>query len=298
MTEPREFTLTQLQQMLNSDKEAMANNYISQNIAIARRIPVALVRRQFNHGPLMMPEMRILILKQGWVEPIVNLTPHHFESGDLIFLGRNGIVQLDNAAEDVIGMGLSISDDLFSLAVGSHIPEAFDGHLRDFHLQLGPHDIEFLDSIHQLLYLNTRDEGHSAQVTLHLISTFLWHVNHLWTQQEVVKRQMLSHEQRIFSDFIQLVNRHAPREHQVEFYASKLCLSPRYVSTLIKKVSGRAPKEWIDEALLTHIKVQLMHSDKTVAQISNDTNFPNPSFFSKFFKRLTGKTPQVYRLSK
>lgn len=295
MAEPRQFSLTQLQQILNSDDESQANNYISQNIAIARYIPFSLIKRKFIHGPLMMPEMRILILRQGWVEPTINLTPRHFEQGDLVFLGRNGIVEMGRASDDVLGMGLSISDDLFSLAVGSRLPEAFDGHLRDFHIRLQPRDIEFLDSIHHLLYLNTREEVHSAQVTLHLISSFLWHVNHLWTQHEAMKQRTLSHEQRIFSDFIQLVNRHAPSEHQVDFYASKLCLSPRYVSTLIKRVSGRAPKEWIDEALLTHIKIQLIHSDKTVAQISDETNFPNPSFFSKFFKRLTGQTPLEYR---
>ena len=298
MAEPRHFSLSQLQQILNSDDGSLVNNYISQNIAIARHIPFSLIKKQFKQGPLMMPEMRILIVKQGWVEPIVNLTPHHFEEGELVFLGRNGIVEVECASEQVMGMGLSISDDLFTLAVGSRIPEAFDGHLRDFHFQLSSLDLDFLDNIHHLLYLNTREDGHSAQVTLHLISTFLWYVNHLWMKCEAMQRRTLSHEQRVFSDFIQLVNRHALSEHHVDFYASKLCLSPRYVSTIIKRVSGRAPKEWIDEALLTHIKIQLIHSDKTVAQIADDTHFPNPAFFCKFFKRLTNQTPLEYRLTK
>ena len=70
------------------------------------------------------------------MEPTINLTPRHFEQGDLVFLGRNGIVEMGRASDDVLGMGLSISDDLFSLAVGSRLPEAFDGHLRDFHIRL------------------------------------------------------------------------------------------------------------------------------------------------------------------
>ena len=62
----------------------------------------------------------------------------------------------------------------------------------------------------------------------------------------------------------------------------------------MKKVSGKAAKEWIDEAITTRIKVELKHSDKSIAQIAYDLNFPNPSFFSKYFKRMTGMTPHEY----
>ena len=54
----------------------------------------------------------------------------------------------------------------------------------------------------------------------------------------------------------------------------------------------------IDRALITQAKVLLRHSDKSVAQISEDLNFPNPAFFSKYFKRLTAMTPLEYREGK
>ena len=81
----------------------------------------------------------------------------------------------------------------------------------------------------------------------------------------------------------------------VEYYASQLCMAPRYFSTLIRGVSGKPPKEWIDDSLLTQVKIELKYTDKTIAQISDDNNFPTPSFFSKFFKRLTGMTPMEYK---
>lgn len=296
----------QLQQLLSSADETLdgrsssqnallVDNYISQNLAISRKINPRLVFSQFKNGPMLMPEMRVLIVKQGWVEPTINLKPYHFEAGELIFVGRNGIIDIHQVSDNVHGLGFSLSDDLFSLAVGDHLPKAFDGHLRDFHFHLSPDEFDFLDRIHHLLYNDMHQKEHSAQVTLSLISSFLWYINQLWRQREAITRQAQTHDQRIFSDFIQLVNRDAPRQHQVEYYASQLCLSPRYVSTLIRQVSGRPPKEWIDEALLTHIKIELKHSDKTVAQIADETNFPNPSFFSKFFKRLAGMTPLAFR---
>jgi len=85
------------------------------------------------------------------------------------------------------------------------------------------------------------------------------------------------------------------QEHNLSFYANRLCLSPRYLGTLIGKASGRGAKEWIDEALTTTIKVDLRHTSKPLKQIAIDMQFPNMSFFSKFFKRMTGMTPIEYR---
>jgi AraC-like DNA-binding protein len=120
-------------------------------------------------------------------------------------------------------------------------------------------------------------------------------VDYLWSRHEEANRLSQTREQRLFADFIQLVNKDAVREHQIDYYASRLCLSARYMSTLIKKVSGHAAKDWIDDALVTHAKIALKHSNKSVAQISEELNFPNPSFFSKFFRRMTSMTPGEYR---
>jgi YesN/AraC family two-component response regulator len=75
-----------------------------------------------------------------------------------------------------------------------------------------------------------------------------------------------------------------------------MCLADRYLGTIIRQASGVTAKEWIDRALVTRIKVELKHSDKTIAQISDDLLFPNPSFFSKYFKRLTGMTPLEFKM--
>jgi hypothetical protein len=127
MTEPRTFTLTQLKHLLAENDDQLVGNYISQHLAIARRIELSAVEQQFRQGPLKMPEMRMLIVKKGWVEPIINLTSHHLEAGELIFLAPNGIVQLDNAAADVRGMGLSMSDDLFRWLLATTSPKHSTG---------------------------------------------------------------------------------------------------------------------------------------------------------------------------
>lgn len=297
MDELKHFSLTHLKQLLENNDEGFVDNYISQNLVVARNVQLSLIKSQFEQGALQMPEMRILMIKKGWVAPIINMTPRHFEVGDLVFLGPNGIVQFSSADEDVHGIGISMTDELFGLAIGNLIPKAFDGHLREFHFHLEPNEMEFLDHIHHLIYINTRAQEQSSQVTLHLLSSFLWYVDYLWSRHEEANRQSQTREQRLFSDFIQLVSRDAAQQHQVEYYASCLCLSPRYVSTLIKNVSGKTAKEWIDDAIIIRTKIALKHTDKSIVQIADDICFPNPSFFCKFFKRMTGMTPLEYRKS-
>ena len=293
------FSLSQLQNLLDNgqdgDNEALVRNYISQNLAVAREMLPKTFFSKLAGSPILMPEMRIIILRKGWMEPTINLTPRHYEAGTLIFGGPDSVVQIERASDDLSDFGLSMSSDLFSLAVGLQVPKAFDGHLRDFSLQLSPDDVDFLDRLHHLLYLNTRDEEHNSQVTLHLISSFLWFVSQRWNQHEETALRSMTRDQRLFSDFIQLVNRDVRQQHQVEYYASQLCMAPRYFSTVIRGVSGKPPKEWIDDALLTQVKIELRYTGKTVIQISDDNNFPNPSFFSKFFKRLAGMTPLEFK---
>ena len=295
MADLKQFNLTQLKQLIENNDEHLANNYISQNLAVARNIRVGLVKDQFLDSPTVLPEMRLLLVKQGWARTTLNLVERNITAGDLVFLGSNGIIQYQEASPDIQAVGFSCSDDLFQLAIGQVVPKAFDGHLRDFHLHLEQDQADYYDQLHLLLNRHIMQAGHSSQVTLHLMGALLCYAGHLWQQHQQSHLESQSREQRLFTDFIQLVTQHAPEQHAIDFYASRLCLTPRYLSTVIKQVSGKSAKQWIDDALVTRIKIDLMHTDKPVATIGDEMNFPNPSFFTKFFKRMTGLTPREYQ---
>ena len=294
MAELRQLNLAQLGTLIENN-DAWLGNYITSNVAVARNVQINLIKEQLIDQPTLMPEMRILIVKQGWARPVVNMIERNFQACDLVFLGSNGILQYKDASSDVRGLGLSISDELFSLAIGNRVPAAFDGHLRDFQLRLTPEQLQYLDELHMMLYQHLKQEDGSSQVMLHLLSAFLWQVDHLWSRQEKSHRESQTREQRLFTDFIRLVSEFAPEQHTIDFYAARLCLTPHYLSSIIKQVSGKSAKQWIDEALVTRIKIDLLHTDKPVARICDDMNFPNPSFLSKYFKRMTGMTPSQYR---
>ena len=303
MDKLEQLSLRQLQELLygdgqdieRSENDALIGNYISQNLGIASEQMSDIIVSRLTDSPTLMPEMRIIIIRRGWIEGEINFTPCRFEAGTLLFVGPDSIAQIERASDDLSDFALSMSSDLFTIATAGRVPKAFDGHLRDFSLQLTPDDAGFLAHLHQLIYQNTRRQVPDSQVTLHLISSFLWFVSQLWSQHEAVALHSMTREQRLFSEFIQMVNRDVRQQHQVEYYASRFCMVPRYFSSVIHRVSGKPPKAWIDDALLTQAKIALKYSEKTVVQIADDLQFPSPSLFCKFFKRLTGASPLEYR---
>ena len=104
-----------------------------------------------------------------------------------------------------------------------------------------------------------------------------------------------SRHRRMFEALIKLVKDNHNSERMVGFYADKLCVTPKYLSKIVREVSGRSAPEWIDGFVIMSAKSMLKYSDMTVKEISIELNFPNQSFFSKFFKSQTGLTPNEYR---
>ena len=98
-----------------------------------------------------------------------------------------------------------------------------------------------------------------------------------------------------FEAFLKLVADYHTTERGMAFYAEKLCLTPKYLSKLIKQVSGKSGPEWISSFVVIEAKNMLKYSEMPVKEIVYRLNFPNSSVFYKFFKAHTGMTPTEYR---
>jgi len=81
----------------------------------------------------------------------------------------------------------------------------------------------------------------------------------------------------------------------VGWYAQQLCISPKYLSEMVKNVSLRTPNEWIDNYVTMELRVILKNSSKSIKQIALEMNFPNQSFLGKYFKEHVGMSPSKYR---
>ena len=116
-------------------------------------------------------------------------------------------------------------------------------------------------------------------------------------EAELQSKCSYTRQEEIFVEFIKKVEAHYRKERSVTFYADLLCISPKYLSSVIYKVSQKLAGEWIDAYVILEAKTLLKSGKLTVQQISEQLNFPNQSFFGKFFKRCTGMSPKEYKNS-
>lgn len=133
-----------------------------------------------------------------------------------------------------------------------------------------------------------------------LISSIFYLMGSMWTDRLTAAKknggdEMSTRSKIVLEDFLLLVRDYHTKERSLSFYADKLYLTPKYLSKLIKSVSGKSAHEWIDSFVILEAKNLLKYSDMSIKSIVYELNFPNQTTFYRFFKTKTGMTPSEYR---
>ena len=100
----------------------------------------------------------------------------------------------------------------------------------------------------------------------------------------------------LFGRFANLLSAENPHRHPVGFYADKLCITPKYLSSICKMQTGKTASDLIDEMTVNYIKQMLTSSEKSIKEIAAEAGFDNLSFFGKYVKRELGMSPRDYRM--
>ena len=109
--------------------------------------------------------------------------------------------------------------------------------------------------------------------------------------------ESLLRSEKVFTTFLKMVEENCKRERRVSWYAQQLNITPKYLSTAVKRISGRTAVEWIENYVTMELRVLLKNSTKSIKEITEELNFPNQSFLGKYFKEHVGMTPSAYRKS-
>ena len=120
-------------------------------------------------------------------------------------------------------------------------------------------------------------------------------LTHYIEEHPELENPMHNRAEEYFKQFTELLGEHYTRERSVGYYARQLCITPKYLTTLIKRISGKSVSEWIDSYVILEAKTLLKYSNMSVQEIAYYLNFPNQSFFGSYFKRNTGMSPSQYK---
>ena len=148
----------------------------------------------------------------------------------------------------------------------------------------------------EIIHCQHSDHIYKAEVLRMLYGIFLLDLQNV-QDRTIVDRQLSQRVEEIFIGFIRLLTGNFIEHHAIPFYAARLCISPVYLSRVVRQVSGRTVIDYINHMLLIEASFLLRTSDLSIAQISDRLHFSDTPSFSKFFSRMKGLSPRAYRES-
>lgn len=256
----------------------------------------SLILTLYMHFPCRIKAEMFVLLKSGEVDASINLVDYHFSKNSFVVILPGSILQINKIEGDVEIYYAGFSSDF--LKTINPVKSILDvSHaVKQNPVVLVKEDVASLMKNYYLLANQTKEnfKVDSRDLLRSLYASLHYALNGLYLKRKVNKEN-LSPSERIYQDFGNLVLEHYMKEKNVAFYASKLGITPAYLSTIVKQITGRTCMDIISNMVIMDAKAQLKSTNLPIYQIADSLNFNNVSFFGKYFKRHVGMSPLEYR---
>ncbi len=242
-----------------------------------------------------------LFCTQGCLRVRLNLTEYRVCRGDVLFVLPGSIGEcLELSADCRLGL-VAYTGQRYQPLVDSDMAMSFRQFLvKQACIHLSEDELHEVLAIYGLMRAKLQ-QPRCAFVRESLVGYMqaLASINFQWLHDYHHRQTQKSDKgrrQQLFECFLDLVRQHYGKEREMAFYADCMCLTPKYLSSVIYQVSGRHASEWIRDYVVLEAKALLKSRRYTVQQVSGMLNFSNPSFFGKYFKAAVGCSPRRYML--
>lgn len=244
----------------------------------------------------------ILFCRRGSATVTVDQLRDRITRDTLLLLLPGSILHLNERTDDFRVRFCAFSLELFSEAAYRLDPSFF--HILHEHaiIRLPDRIIEGVRNWFQMASYTYRDRGNIFRNTIirnRLQNVLLEAFDK--TQRfapDVHSQTGTTRQADLFQRFVALVHEHCTEQREVAFYADRLCISTRYLSTIIRSVAHSTAKEFIDRSVVLEIKMLLGSTEFSVQEIAYRLHFPDQSYLGRFFKKHTGVSPTEFRNAK
>lgn len=229
----------------------------------------------------------------------INLNEYEIRKGDLLSVMPDHIIQGYERSVDFSGLFIVVSRTF----IEDVLPKL--DNLLPFFFYVKENPITALDEEEAecireyysflLKKVKVKDNPYRREVAQSLLQALFYDTMNIFKRHIPQTNIKKSRRDEIFAQFMHLVVENFKQDRSVLFYADKMCLTPKHLSSAIKQVSGQTAGEWIDNYVILAAKVLLKSTAKNIQEISSELNFANQSFFGKYFKQHTGISPREYR---
>lgn len=253
--------------------------------------------QQYAYSRHQFDGLLLCFVLKGSMNAQVHFTEYEVNQGDVILALPHLLIDVKSESEDIEAITIGLSIDLIS-----SIPQLWEfinsdpvrsNPLLHFHSEKQALQREFLLYLQQF-YHTTSSAQKNTIIRYHLLA--LMHM--IMEAHEGLSSRVDAGTDRsttIIEEFYALVSKHAVAHRDIHFYAEKLNLTPPYLTTLLRKKTGKSALKWINHIVMLQAKSLLKTSDLSVKEVSNQLNFQDPSLFCRYFKQHTGLSPNGFR---
>ncbi len=269
--------------------------YLDDGLILTDRIADAHIPSE----PTRLNFIIMALCKKGRAQYSIDTREQMVKPGDLLFISERHIIDNYMASPDFECLCIIVSTEFYHGFVQNvkNVSSLLLFSMNNPVVSLTPREIQVYSNYYYIIREKIADTEHHYRIELVkalLLAMFYDMSNVIWrVEQSGAKSQ--TRADAIFAQFIHLLEENFRQERRVAWYASQLCITPKYLSEVVKQISKRTTNEWIDNYVLLEIRVLLRNSSKSIKQICEELNFPNQSFLGKYFKEHIGVSPSEYR---
>ena len=248
--------------------------------------------------PVKINSLLVGICTKGRGSISVNLKAIPLSERDVIALSPGTIVQYDpeEISSDFLMKYMLISLEFVSAFDASYLyPDA----RQNSYFRADIEEYKILMKLYDNLFekYNHGDSLFRRQIIQHTLLSGMYEFALIEKNHTSLDTENLTKKERLVWEFYQLLFKHYRYEKDTLFYAEKLLLSTKYLSTIIKQQTGNTVNEWVFEYIIAEAKALIKSSKITIKELAEYFNYADATSFGKFFKKQVGMTPNEYRHS-
>ena len=280
-------------------KSRFETSYYSEDMVIT---PLVMFR-ELDDLTALIQGVSIGVTVSGTAKIKINGKFHELRPNTLFIFNENTVIEQVKASIRSSGYMITYSRQyLNSIHVDTQdLISIYHGFLDDPCVQVDPEEAAYIHDISKLMRSVLCDYAptpNREKIISSLFAAMFHYVMGILQKHSLPagNESVSNRTDELFNKFLDLLREYCSTERSVEFYASKMGITPKYLSLILKKKSGRNASKLIDEAVVYEAKRLLKYSGMSINEIALKLNFASQSFFGKYFKQRVGVSPSRYKI--
>lgn len=254
----------------------------------------------FYNKPVKCNNLILILCKSGEVDVEINYVNYTLKKDGFLSIAPYDIVVFKDCSSDFKSQSLILPLTMFTPIIAELKMKHYDYVKKNPLIYFNEEFLKIIGTTFELISMASKmlDEERFEQVVIKQVSSLFYIQQQFYascSEHDVLLHEYVSRKKELFRLFIKsLVESHSV-SREVLFYANELGVSSGYLNEVCNDISHHSAKEIIDSTVSARLKYELSYTSKSIQELADEYNFPSQSYFSRYYKRMTGMTPSEFR---